>query len=309
MLKELSINRVGKHGSALIAALIIASSIGLIIAGLGRFVSSSIRTTSNFEDAMLAFAAAEAGIEDGLLRWRFNRDIQLPELSGLDMQESIKQAVRVNLTTGSVTGPVALGEGIASNSTDSVYDLRIWYKAPTVGSTDPTALTSSNYPFRLAKDQTLDLNAQGLRGKAVQLDYAIPAPNQQVVMECRIIREDIDGTLTTEKIILSQPSDRKIICQVPSGSDGLGYRLRFKPFILSTTGGAAPDNSFINYALSVPGAADNRNDALLDTGVTIIESTGYYGSAKRTLQARIDRASGTVLGIFDYVLFSNQDIE
>jgi hypothetical protein len=48
--------------------------------------------------------------------------------------------------------------------------------------------------------------------------------------------------------------------------------------------------------------------ALVDTGETTIESIGTFGQVKRKLQAKIDRTSGTLIGIFDFALFSQTGI-
>ena len=41
----------------------------------------------------------------------------------------------------------------------------------------------------------------------------------------------------------------------------------------------------------------------IDTGITHIEVTGYYGGAKRTLDTQIDRKTNAFLGIFDRALY------
>lgn len=304
-------NRVNSRttGSALVVSLILTASIGLVLAGMARFVQSSLRITSNTEDATLAFAAAEAGIEDGLLRWRYNRDVELPRLVDVEMQKSVTRANRVNLTTGEVDPLAELGQGISSSSTDSRYDLRIWYKAPAVGISSPEIPRDASYAYQLAKDKMLDVDVSGLRGQTLVFSYALPDPNLRATVEARLIREDSNGTLVEVKRVETAVTNGSVTLEIPAGSDNLGYRVRYKAFILTGDGAPAADDSRIHYALSLPAAAAERATGLIDTGSTIIESTGYYGGAKRTLVAKIDRTSGTVLGIFDYVLFANQDIE
>ena len=44
----------------------------------------------------------------------------------------------------------------------------------------------------------------------------------------------------------------------------------------------------------------------IDTGITHIEVTGYYGGAKRTLDTQIDRKTNAFLGIFDRALYVSE---
>lgn len=46
----------------------------------------------------------------------------------------------------------------------------------------------------------------------------------------------------------------------------------------------------------------------VDSRVTTIEAVGTVGSAKRKLQALVDRDSGTIIGLFDFVVSSEQDV-
>jgi len=41
----------------------------------------------------------------------------------------------------------------------------------------------------------------------------------------------------------------------------------------------------------------------IDSGITHIEVTGYYGRAKRKLEVQIDRKTNAFLGIFDRALY------
>lgn len=47
----------------------------------------------------------------------------------------------------------------------------------------------------------------------------------------------------------------------------------------------------------------HNNPLNIDTGITHIEVTGYYGGAKRKLEAKMDRKTNAFLGIFDRTLY------
>lgn len=286
------------RGSALIATLIIASAIAVFVFSIGGATIGEIETSGALEDSTIAFSAAEAGIEEGLLRWRFNRNIELPEVN---MTEDNFKGIRVNLTSGEVSATL-LDSPPESNATDSVYDLRMWFKADAIGSAD---LASPTYKTRLFKDQTLELDVSSLRGQTLVFTYLSPT-GYAARIESHIIADDGSGLIfETSKQLTELSSGRSVnIGPIPEGSDGLGYLVRIKPFIFETaSGAAAPESSSVNYALTpeTPGS-------LVDGGTTYIEATGYYGTAKRKLLAKIDRKSGTILGVFDFVLFSETDL-
>jgi len=65
------------------------------------------------------------------------------------------------------------------------------------------------------------------------------------------------------------------------------------------------DVFFFIHGCAIPGGTcpvDNRNNIV--TGpYSYLTSTGYYGGATRTLKANIDRQSGTLYDLYDYVLY------
>lgn len=300
---------MNRRGSALLVTMVITGVIGMTLAGLGRMVALHLQVSGSLEDSTIAFAAAEAGIEEGLVRWRFNRDIEVPDLpDGTEMQESVPMANRVNLTTGETTSGTGIGLNIPSTSPDSRYDLRIWYKAPEVGTL--ADLGSATYPYRLAKDETLDMDITNLGGETISFTYQLGAGETGcALIEAKVFQEDANGNLLEEKTVTSQASENNVVLSISSGAQK--YRLRIKPFIFATCDSRAPaaDSSYINYFMSVANLSENRADKLLDTGVSVVESTGYYGSAKRTLRALVDRRTGTILSLYDYTLFAQSGIE
>jgi Tfp pilus assembly protein PilX len=72
---------------------------------------------------------------------------------------------------------------------------------------------------------------------------------------------------------------------------GLVDKIRIKPF-----GG-----SLLNYKITSSDATK------MDSRYTYIESTGYLGSAKRKLKISIDRATGSMLSPYDFLLYSDQN--
>ena len=86
-------------GAALLITMLIIATVGALALAVGRIVISELRITTSYADSIIAYQAAESGIEQGLLNFRNNRNI--------------------NNTT---TAPIILGSAIA--------DLKISYKEP-----------------------------------------------------------------------------------------------------------------------------------------------------------------------------------
>jgi hypothetical protein len=289
-----------QSGSALLATILLTATIGLIGVGIARISLVDLRVASSFEDSAIAYAAAEAGIEEGLLRVRFDRNTEIPVAN---MREETNQAELINLSSGVTLGsPVQRGVGPFTPS-EQLYELRVWYKESQIGSSSSSDLQNPSYPYRLYKDQTLELNVSNLRGQNLTFAYQAPA-GVAARIETRIVRDNCGSTgvfcETNKQFTDPSIGQTGITISVPSGpADGV-YRLRIKPFlfVLGTQIPAAP-SSYIAYHLR-PQVSDN----LVDAGITYIESTGYYGVARRTLIAKVERRTGTVLGVYDYALFS-----
>ena len=49
------------------------------------------------------------------------------------------------------------------------------------------------------------------------------------------------------------------------------------------------------------------NGTKIDSRYTYIEATGYFGGAKRKLKISIDRATGSMLTPYDFLLYSNEN--
>lgn len=72
---------------------------------------------------------------------------------------------------------------------------------------------------------------------------------------------------------------------------GMTDKIRIKPF-----GG-----SLLSYTITA------NNSLKMDSRYTYIESTGYFGGAKRKLKISIDRATGSMLTPYDFLLYSNEN--
>ncbi len=67
-----------KRANALISTLIIVGIIGMATVSGAQIVHLELQNTTKVEEGSIALAAAQAGIEDGLLRYRYNPEVELP---------------------------------------------------------------------------------------------------------------------------------------------------------------------------------------------------------------------------------------
>ena len=88
---------------------------------------------------------------------------------------------------------------------------------------------------------------------------------------------------------------------LPSGSDS-GVLLTLKPLYTGTI----PLGSGFNAAIGLCDNADGScGTSAIPGPFTTITSTGYYGGVTRKLTANVDRQSGTLYDLFDYVINKN----
>lgn len=296
-----------QQGSGLLATILLVATIGVIIASMSRLAIESLGQVTSFEESSMAYAAAEAGIEEGLLRWRYDRSIEIPDVPG-GMDRSQFLAQRVNLATGQVAGQVTIAENLGSartEMTDPLYDVRVWYKVPSIG--NPDEMGQPHYAERLAKDGVLELDVTELAGETIQIFFRTN-DGSQTQLETRVLAyDDETGSISDAcadcKIIHPPVFEGAWEIAIPPVNPLARYTLRIRPFILNADGTPAPDTSSIDYAIRPLDPT-----LLMDSGTTYIESTGYFAESQRKLLITIDRASGTILNNYDYALFVDRRI-
>ena len=72
----ISNQQLAKSGAALLITMLLIAGVGALALAVARIVLSEIRISGNYADSIVAYEAAEAGIEKGLLEFRYNRNIE-----------------------------------------------------------------------------------------------------------------------------------------------------------------------------------------------------------------------------------------
>lgn len=274
------------RGSALIITLLVIMVISSIGLGVGRLTLSEIKQTSRMEDSAGAETAAESGIEHGLLLYRFNHDVQLSDQCPDPANCTISPT-----ETGGKPVSFDMGNGVR-------YELKIWHRNGNDGTKSVESVSSESGKPALGQDQTAEYDlhnpgddpdrATSLQNLTLSWEYEPPdhplTPQETENRKVEITPLDADNAPLAAGKYLSTSTEISANVILTNAT-----RVRIKPW-----GGNLKQYTF----------STTDPKAKLDHRMTIIESTGYFGNTKRKLQVKIDRASGTILGIGDFVIYS-----
>lgn len=290
-----------RKGSAILIVMLLITVLTSVALTVGYLAMAEVSMETSSEDGAMAYYAAEAGIEDGLLRYRYDNNV---EVGSFDTTAPLVE--RVNVTDGQRlhntdsaadkfddTNPT----NPPSEAMKQFYDLRIYYK------TDDSGEYNDNIDFqkdrKIEKDQTLTLSSFGNQTVDVSLKYASNETGCETTKDCFV---QFKGTNLNTGIAVVNFDDYTSgvvdpIMNTKTVTVSPNTELKIKPWNMSI--------AYKIKAETLPTGSSNY--IAVDSGITTIESTGYYGSAKRRLQARVDRKSGRLLEIFDFVLNSTQN--
>src|SRR3990167_3935840 len=332
------------RGSALLITLLIVSVISAAAFGVGKLTLQNIGLTGSLEDSTVAYQVARAGIEEGLLRWRYDHAFETGEPAG--STETLLQTFRAILPSydsGDLPSEAVVPDYTATgaNPREKTYDLRSWFHADKIGTGCKTDLSgidqyggdNGDVPI-LAKDETRELDVSNLTGITTvticwsnalndnhqnyrngAYDPTDDLNSLNIFPSVEVIPIDGLGDVLTGTNFktFTLPNERGALINV--GSGGVKH-LRFKPFIYHDP---TPGNPFSGDETTTHAELDSAlnprivfsvvpSAGVIDSGVHYIESTGYFGVAKRRLRAEIDRTSGRLLGLFDFSIYSGSDL-
>lgn len=125
-----------KRGSAIVIAMLLISAIGVITFGIARLIFIENRTVALYENGAVAYYAAESGLEEGFLRYRYNQNVEVPfnnwTLTSDDSEKKYFQTIYNNYDTTNFEADKVITEGNIGISTAykidplrQTYDLRI----------------------------------------------------------------------------------------------------------------------------------------------------------------------------------------
>lgn len=284
-------------GSALVFVLIIVAGIVTVTIGAQRLSLVQFNQATREEDNLFAYYAAKSGIEDGLLRFRYQRNVEI----------EASKVHRFDITDGISYGEINAAQAITTvsnyNAAHQYYDAAISFKTDQIGDFNFT-----NNPPRLEQDAELQLT--GFPNSTIYTDnYFLRYAFKFIGSDCRA-----KGAFVQLQEIVTSPSGQTTYTQrqavvgannlVDSRGDNLPIATGAN---LSSFVRIRPYYCPIQYAFTTATSANGANGGpQFDALQTKITATGYFGKTKRTLQAQIDRKSGTLINIYDFNLYSGE---
>jgi len=330
-----------KSGSAMVITLLLLATVGSISFAVGRLFVLDLAMSRIYDDSVVAYYAAESGIEEGLLRYRFNKNAEIEEGTPGEA-DSYSFAMRNDLETylSSTTSTLA---GYSPTATDRVYDFRMYFREKdlcniNLGDNNGVCDPSENDEWiNIPADESMKFDLTEVKRNDYKLMINSSVPGDQIAVEVKIIANKL-GQL--------EPVEYKklYVSGLLYGAPGLGSSYS----VINGTSNPFVDFKENNILASIVGANINNIDTgAFDNGerrmelfikpivisdqydnyksgdinimlkrdntyasiaglYSTIKSTGHYGNVTRTLKAEIDRQSGTLYDVFDFVLYDYQ---
>lgn len=339
------------RGSAIVIAMLLVTAVGAVGFTFGKVLNIQISNETSYENGLGAYYSAESGLEEGFLRYRYNRDAQVPSfsppLSGKTSSQSwvdsTDNIVRANLTLGNlVTSLTAIGENrkVITDMTSSpnylnsqYYDLRMGSAVgTTAGNLNASPLDPDYSNYHIDRDETKKIDLGGIFNTGMNADInlsfkidplstvaisPIPANHKCTLIEAKLELQPLSGPVIEKKKLLYNDSSCNYGTIISDYSTAAAYtmsagiasitylRSKIAPsiFYSKATLFLKPIGSAIDYSLTETGTTSVQTP--LNGANSVITSTGYFGGVNRTLEAKIDRSSGSLYDLYDYVIFKN----
>lgn len=350
-----------KSGSAMIIACLLIAAVGSVAFGIGRLFFIDLSLSDLYDSSIIAYYTSESGVEEGLLRYRYNKDTEVP-VFGYNTKVS-----RNYLSNSSAVIPSLdpkSESAVISDGLEKIYDLNINYTGRFYANDvdkngcftpdeikDDSYATGENSVFYQKRDEAVKIDITKYLDKVKNNDsgsrtlfrYDQTSDSDNSFFEVKITGRVL-GRLMEYKAVLAKRSGSTYVMDLGSEGvielardtgepDGMTYYIdaiknkvaKSAQFDLDPTGSdpnkrvelyikPVGKSSFNGakiaiYSTDDLNCADTNPITLADsspnisTPWTTIKSTGYYGGVTRTLEAKIDRQSGTVYDLFDFVVY------
>ena len=290
-------------GTALLVTVLLIGAIGAIAFGVFKIANSELYVGTKQEEGTEAFYAAQAGVEDALMRFKFADGGRLEVPTGA--REDTTKVDRIDIKKGIISPS---GQDYGTNpdpgADNYIYDLKAWYK------------TENEFKITLEKDQSviLDLTDVVDKNESLIVKWEPKGPTPEIMESAKlwyrlydpdgraIDPRDLEREFFTYLAYFDEDNENPartdskfdsfiLKPNVKKRLDTLGFNtIKFKAF--------GNDSSKIILTVKATGGAAIGGPNLY------IESTGYHGDTARKLKVTVDRASKSVLDIFDYVIYS-----
>jgi len=293
----------GKNkGTALLVTVLLAGAVGAVAFGLFKIANSELFIGTKEEEGIEAFYAAQAGVEDALMRFKFKQgnNLEIPE----GAREDTSEVARVNVESGLV-GKTDYNIANNPDSDQYIYDLKVWSKTNRVEVTlkkDESIILDVSEPADNNESIIVNWEPEGRNRGSAKLWYRLSDPVSTSVDPRGLDRKFFTYLASQELNDMNNPGaiNWPGVSPLPAGMDNNNFSLfgfgtlKFKAF--------GDDGSRIKLIIRKRGSADGY----IGGPYIYIESTGYYGNTARKIKVTLDRESKSVLDIFDYVIYSGR---
>ena len=364
-----------KRGSAIIISMLLITAVGGIAFSFAKLIYLETTTASLYGNGAVAYYAAESGIEEGFLKYRYNRDTELPK-ENWTFNDSDAKVVRADLSSGSLLSSSISNKNIVMNLSSQIYDLRMGYlgtydaKTKTYHPVFGQELTSNNtldkedvnkkdygtgdYSFlKIAQDSSLKIKLNGANAKD-NIKLIAKFNDEQTVfnggnddkknqckamMEIKFTVRNASGiTKEYKDVLVSDISQCSKMLNINAskllssssesviGGDEKSFIITSDNIksVVSRAGGSLQTSDeitlflrplYYNAYIALGDSecmsnynANNCSDKISKSKIisgpySYINSVGYYGGVTKTLTANIDRQSGSLYDLFDYVVY------
>lgn len=327
-----------RKGSAIIIAFFLMAAASGAAFAIARLFNLDSSSTAIHNDSVVAYYAAESGIEESFLRYRFDRQSQVPG------DATTEKVNRSNLNNMNVSENILPNSAITdAYKTSSVYDLNMSYKKHFYGddinndgvlTVDDMLLPGygiDNNQYIIPRDESvkIDITDAIAGGTINDLKLMVILSNyggspdftsrDDAFIEAKIIAPNSETNPETDyefkKILVtrdrsSEFADQSQIIMINGNlatADDYYYRDDIVDLIVGHSLSYV-DNNNRAYLYLKPIGCDAKigislkfNNFYIAAPFSTIKSKGYYNGVTHTLEAKIDRQSGTIYDLFDFV--------
>lgn len=332
-----------RKSSAIVVAVLIAAAIGVAALGMNALAIRQINISETYNNGLVAFYSAESGVEEGLLRFRFDKNSELPLKLPNDNSD----------TNNPIAGAYSIIDGTTPNyavrvdmKTDEnldnkqpkfyekkdrtqIYDLKLYFKTNYYGlnylsksQVDTTkdldaTITDSNY--LLKKDNAYDfqlLNAEntssGTNNATIYFKFtgATNCDSNYQAVEIKAKIADPTPEMRDEYTeVFDTCASGKTIANSTLKSADINNNSSFKIDLkndLKISSLRVREMTIRPIGGDIVFAFEQKSGSNIKTSgpTTTVSSTGYFAGTSRKMTATIDRQTGNILDIFHYVIYA-----
>jgi len=339
-----------RKGAALLTAILLSTIVGVVAIGVNAIAVRQVNISETYNNGVFAFYSAESGIEEGLLRFRFNKNAEIPlvpttedtKLGRTPLKKSrsfLNQNPMTNFDSTDLNTLYGVDGFYLLPDRQQIYDLQMFYKQKYFGvdANDNGFIDQEDFIdlsrfkdnfYKLTKDEQKDFTITG---------GGNDNENNKIFLFWRWNRGCTDGTpgralevrLKVDTAASGLPADRDEYTALfkdptcPSSIANADLPVELGPGVFTPIGSPGDLKSKMNISsltvtsMSLKSIGGSNNDTIafgfnqgspsggsaVSGPTTTIKSLGYFGGVSREIVAEIDRQNGSILDLFNYVLY------